>query len=547
MTSRIIPLEILDHIFQEVDEPLDLLSFALASKWHAEVAQRYLPYSYIRCDVARLEVWDTFQKKPILARRVRRLEIVEEDSLLKSAAIIVPQSLLSNMDPGVGGPKSLQEYNKVYEHCIPQLLRALQEMHNLRRFHWLPCTGFARTVYFAGIVHDTLAKYCPNVQEMHVYVGEPCISTSCPGRAGPRPSCDYVLRTRMLCPFQNLSSVCLVLTSKMWHGQEGWTSFFDELMLNNPALENFHIERPDSGEWPDVDLNTLLYKARWPRLSRFSVRGHIRLLSMSLVPPNRDELMAPFLIRHPMLRSLQLRTYYGPQWSKERLGAVEDLPGLPRLQSLDIGGYLSLNGIPLSMLSSLEYLALHETPATDWLKFDLKDFGRLDALRHATSLKVLAVPPQILRTIKTLATVIPSLGRIQFLRDPTFQFKKGANETVPVNFAASKMKAFVLFKELSHLGGFLVAINPTAGGHRTFDKMLQGLANSTQLQFMEIFDELQEVPRWLEIERNEEGSYSGWHFVKDRTDLHYESWGNMLPGMSVLLPHRNRLGFSGRM
>ncbi|KIJ50382.1 hypothetical protein M422DRAFT_98456, partial [Sphaerobolus stellatus SS14] len=69
-----IAMETFERIVQNVDEPKDLLSLALTSKYiYKVIVPTHLEFRTIRCDAYREDVWKALVAKPNLTKGIRRL------------------------------------------------------------------------------------------------------------------------------------------------------------------------------------------------------------------------------------------------------------------------------------------------------------------------------------------------------------------------------------------------------------------------------------------------------------------------------------------
>ncbi|KIJ51575.1 hypothetical protein M422DRAFT_243860 [Sphaerobolus stellatus SS14] len=128
----------------------------------------------------------------------------------------------------------------------------------------------------------------------------------------------------------------------------------------------------------------------------------------------------------------------------------------------------------------------------------------LGILKHAgSSLRTLAVAvtPGFSPVLDGLPAACPSLEKPCFIYTVNYTL-----QTLPLDLTQRRLKAVSKLQKLTHLGGFLAKMDIE---HQTIDKLLQDLAVSNQLQFIEIFDELNKCPQWIEVERNEEHCYTG--------------------------------------
>jgi len=85
------------------------------------------------------------------------------------------------------------------------------------------------------------------------------------------------------------------------------------------------------------------------------------------------------------------------------------------------------------------------------------------------------------------------------------------------------------FHELTHLAGVWVEIKHRH--YKKFSKLLEAFTGCTKLKYIEVMDGDTDVVKWVEIQRDEEDNYSGWHYAPFTQEIDREAWRGMrLPG-----------------
>ncbi|KIJ28138.1 hypothetical protein M422DRAFT_784649 [Sphaerobolus stellatus SS14] len=184
LTQENIQDETLDRIALMVDDVDDLLALGSVSKWHGDVALRYLPYHHIRCNIRRVNK----EPVPIIATRL-------DETILEE-----------------------------YKQYIDISLHALKEMYNPRGFYGLAVADMR----FTGLICDTITIFCPDLCHVQGYAEEPSQSLI---TYGIEPKHDYLIRNRPGSTTRHGSSPD-ALVQIAFHSQTAYSGL-NELLLRN--------------------------------------------------------------------------------------------------------------------------------------------------------------------------------------------------------------------------------------------------------------------------------------------------------------------------
>lgn len=126
-----VPIEILERIIASIDDPRDLLTFAVCSK---AVYRLVIPYPIqlrrIRCDISQNNLWNVFLNHPHLAMMVRKLHVARLGS---SIMTLYPPPLPGTLSFTT---VSLQRYfENPYSNPILLVTAAMRYM-DLNEFSW---------------------------------------------------------------------------------------------------------------------------------------------------------------------------------------------------------------------------------------------------------------------------------------------------------------------------------------------------------------------------------------------------------------------------
>jgi hypothetical protein len=183
------PSDILDHICAFVDEPKDILSFALTSRQiYQLVIPDHIEFRHLRCDIRRISLWKKLSELPAIASRFVSLEVIVEDGTDFHGHTIFPtrSKLLANRDEAEDilfdwnteylsaseGSLSLQweEYaqkqnarRQILDRCIQAFVGALQCMSGLARFHWLVAQAEPSSDLFTALLK------CPALKDVDIF------------------------------------------------------------------------------------------------------------------------------------------------------------------------------------------------------------------------------------------------------------------------------------------------------------------------------------------------------------------------------------------
>ena len=119
------PKELLLIIISHIVLRRDLLNLALTSKaFKCIIIPGFLELIHIRCDPRRIDIWEWLISKPHLARRIRTLELCDDD--WDEYPAIIPSSFPPFC---ISGPEAL-------ETLAESFTAALMLMTRLHRFRW---------------------------------------------------------------------------------------------------------------------------------------------------------------------------------------------------------------------------------------------------------------------------------------------------------------------------------------------------------------------------------------------------------------------------
>jgi hypothetical protein len=159
LSNQSFVLVLIDAICSFIDEPRDLLSFALTSRQVCKlVIPHHIEYRHLRCDFRRIALWTKLSQLPAVASRFISLEIIVEN---RSDAVIAILPARSPILAGLDDPKGVLfdwsvddgnlMHSSVLEGCRKMFVAALQCMPGLVRFHW--------AVEQLSPAHDILATF----------------------------------------------------------------------------------------------------------------------------------------------------------------------------------------------------------------------------------------------------------------------------------------------------------------------------------------------------------------------------------------------------
>ncbi|KIJ42146.1 hypothetical protein M422DRAFT_31509 [Sphaerobolus stellatus SS14] len=338
--SSHIPIELYDEIVGFIDHPRDLLKLALCCKvFHRLVIPHHIQYRHIRCPVDTPVLWQTLVALPLLALRVRRLELIPKSD----TGALIPQVALRS-----GGGKE-SNTDDVYHDCTI----AVSGMSKLIRL-WIHDNA-VEYEYFGHFFRSVK----PRLVELQV-------EQALLNRTGALR--DIVRPLFHLCL---LSKLCLKLRCS--ETPETLLPITDEMrplidfVVNNVLLTDIHITIYNSFHsfaWP------ILKWGSWRCLRRLTL---IRAGTEIGMVNGRDYDISSFLSHHPRLERLCLkvpdRIFFGTHSSTD---TYNDYPHLRALRMAT--GHRPIRFIPRSISQSLESVY------GDGL--DPQDYYRMSSLRY---------------------------------------------------------------------------------------------------------------------------------------------------------------------
>ncbi|HEV7738033.1 MAG TPA: hypothetical protein VGO47_11755 [Chlamydiales bacterium] len=131
MTTRL-PEDIILAILEEIDEPRDLLSLALCNHFFKRIIiPLHLDFRHIRYDENKASLWRYLVDRPVLAARLRKLEVIYCGPVSK---------VIGQKPRALPGRKRFPKYTDPSVDIVCDLIYAMFPLlDRLRRFVWIPC------------------------------------------------------------------------------------------------------------------------------------------------------------------------------------------------------------------------------------------------------------------------------------------------------------------------------------------------------------------------------------------------------------------------
>jgi hypothetical protein len=159
------PAELFESVCAFVEQPRDLLSFALTCKRACyAIIPDHIELRHIRCDFLRESLWQKLANSPAVTSRIASLEIIDESRLVNA---IVPTHVAQFADALELSAVPLSNSLIMPQDFFSQmqtLSNAIRSMINLGRFAW------ATDVKPADKVLDSL-KSCEKLDDIHIFYG----------------------------------------------------------------------------------------------------------------------------------------------------------------------------------------------------------------------------------------------------------------------------------------------------------------------------------------------------------------------------------------
>ena len=153
------PVELIDHTCSFLDNPKDLLSFALTCKIVCDVAiPNHIECRRIRCKFRRFSLWEKLANHPSIASRFVSLEIIGPD-----ITELVPTRIkLLDCSDDVDDRYNSIDFDFI---CMQSLAVATNTMSGLTSIHWLDSCCAPISDIFAAWTR------CPALEDVQVKMG----------------------------------------------------------------------------------------------------------------------------------------------------------------------------------------------------------------------------------------------------------------------------------------------------------------------------------------------------------------------------------------
>lgn len=328
-----LPLELLEAIINEIDDPKYLLQFACAaSLFHHLIIPHHIEYRHIRCSSARTPLWSFLFENPALSGRIRWLELIKEGSDNPERPPRLPSCPEVVRCFPVAGSKA-----DIDDPLSTNFLLALMSFTNLRRF-----------VYRETLLHPKQRDAVAMALQGHPSLSEVQLSTlnmmtdGCDVPMALRKVKPVFLFVSFLTPTKINLFGALPLTGLSLHicimdSVDPMDHIHDFVLsilpVAFPCLKQLQFRVQDIRQPPgraSLDTTRLLKDATWPLLID---------LTLQLEPAFSDDLsnfdclkiFEGFIYRHPNIERLSLGAEITDQ-----LETWTSFESLKKLQSLSL-------------------------------------------------------------------------------------------------------------------------------------------------------------------------------------------------------------------
>ncbi|KJA26282.1 hypothetical protein HYPSUDRAFT_36559 [Hypholoma sublateritium FD-334 SS-4] len=319
-----IPSDVFDQILNHIDDPIDILNFALSSKALYSVAvPRHLHYRDIRTPLYNPSLWASlYRKDDIRASHIHSLTILPDTvyDLMKTMIPCKDYDIRKRLDPNstpyepmIWDPdRGMDEYVEAED----SMISALERMVCLRRFAWY---RVERPFFSGGNDLWTALRNLGTIEEIDIYEG------NYHRRSSESPP---ITASSTFFTFLGLTTLKIRTDNFSIHGPNGPSLplMLEYMLLNNlPDLEVLVLEIEVRNELDrTANVDHILQSAHWPRLRVLRFYG----TSCRVAPLTR------FLADHPSLEELALaKMMPGRLWPQLAANLPHD--ALPNLRHLE--------------------------------------------------------------------------------------------------------------------------------------------------------------------------------------------------------------------
>lgn len=316
-----------------------------------------------------------------------------------------------------------------------------------------------------------------------------------------------------------------------------YTTSMIKMLDRCPKLEDLHIF-PYHPTY--LDTTQLFERGRWPSLKRFTLR---RMSEFG------DGVLNTFIEAHPKLERLFIDTddHESPNARRVWTACTPDLKALHAGLQWDMIKIMSTNN-----MRQLEFLSVVDMGA------DSVAIGKhLQILTRIPTLQSIVVdfPQPSPELLGRFAEAIPSIKRLHF-RFGTFDGplrtlnalddQNGvslftsiscicAQSYTIMQIFRTRLNFISRLRSLTHLS-YLIQVDANtnnADGLAIIDAIVRRIARASgTLRYLHLLNTRMVSFDWITIERDEEGTFTGWHFAGNLPGLSPEVWGGFFLGAS---------------
>ncbi|KAF8522603.1 hypothetical protein BU17DRAFT_86872 [Hysterangium stoloniferum] len=512
---------LIQEILENIDNPRHLVAFAATSQRFCDlVTTSHIVYWKIRCDPRRKLLWTELSESPVLAARVRILELVAEDEdtsieMLMPSYTMQDHATQHNEDSGdeeVNFDENLCSWghkNQLLE-CMAALAKALQRTKRLFRFCWSfwPASDVGFNTVFESLQHN-----CPLLRELQVEYSQENL----------RQYPSFYRISTPLWKVSELTSLSLVIVEQLprTHHQP---QYLDPLMIilltRCPNLEQLFLCLKASVDGSRPIQASRLLAAKWPHLKRLSLSGHLKLYKEDVDkrPKTRAALLKRFLKSHPKIEAISLNH----EWLSPVPGGIFSSDTTPNLRSLSLLPDRDRGSIQGIISSELAGKITHFSGA---LTVDC-----LSLLSEMKALCSLCLINPANYSLLDVAYCVPDLQGLSVYIPSTSCCTHTILDMLPHLVHLSR------FKRITHLAWLFNHVDTTT--LEAEGLLILTAASIPSLIYIQVAGNYTDDTDtgWIKLRRDASGLYNGFISVQDaeRQELQLWTWGDYFTGF---VPH----------
>ncbi|GJJ11504.1 hypothetical protein Clacol_005737 [Clathrus columnatus] len=489
-----IPQELQELIFLCFRTPKDLLHLALTCReLYEKIIPVHLRFVDVSSDLRCSEFWTALNECPKLARRVRKLEVLDDDAyrcaLNDGYKSGVRQNISSAVDQTIAASSSDQLTHSI--HLFTSCLRFMTNLHFLA----------LKQQMTSDMLHDILSVlHNPSIplEGLSLNVDIQGYSTSM--FSFPQPIV-----------YHHLTSLALTVTDARYI--KITETIFDFIVFRCPALTNLSLV---SRAFACFCSPRFLKGGNWPSLRRLTLYGWLNLCPNDVI--SKSDLAISFFQRHPQLESIWIADAYSPKIIEEE--AFLCRPAFPSLRSLCL-----TDCIPIQILDRLQHIE-------DLEQIPTYKFSQAKSLRSCT------FAPRRVADVDILVKAVPRLERLAFTLGGDLLRRTGTPNSSHIPYSPCKAfdeirQALSQFKHLTHLMVELLCHLPDR--IPSLNDFICVIEKLPKLRYFQLA--IDGCGPWYIIER--EGQFKGsvLRYEKQTDSLfaeyHYQRWGDFFIGITL--------------